>query len=416
MSFTKEMVDEGVMKVPEWWLCPPGLEEFRKKAHQVGRDVLLIHSMTVDEQKMFPKESLKAMAEAGFGALPLPKEYGGLGAGYKGFAVAAETFAQYCASATMVWVMHTVAVQAMFTIGTEEQRNRFIPGVLKGDIGALAFSEPATGSHFWNVVSEAPKLDGGYLLDAHKSWVTSGGEADWYIVCTNYPDPTPDKGDTLMFVIVPKDAEGIESFPFSAMGLRGNSSGPMKFNHIFIPTENRLGTEGGMNQYNDQIIDPLFLLGTSGCWIGVAQGALNEAIEGAKMKVHKDTGKSVSGYQVIRHEIAKAQIIIDSARSMLFRVAEAMDKAISEGKTLDECLYTLWQLKTYAADIVIQVTNMALQISGGRGYLTGRIEKFVRDGRAGALMGPTNEILREWIGKSLIGVPWFETWDYRQAK
>jgi alkylation response protein AidB-like acyl-CoA dehydrogenase len=75
---------------------------------------------------------------------------------------------------------------------------------------------------------------------------------------------------------------------------------------------------------------------------------------------------------------------------------------------MSEHLFPLWQIKTHAADMVIQVTNQALQVSGGRGYLTGQVEKYLRDGRAGAIMGPTNEILREWIGRTLIEVPWFE--------
>ncbi|MCL7748517.1 acyl-CoA dehydrogenase family protein [Halalkalibacter alkaliphilus] len=400
------VVDEGIMKIPSWWTCPDGFQELKEQAHELGKSVLLAGSSNSDQNSIYPRESLKAMAEAGFGAVTLPIEYGGLERGFKGFAVLAESFAQYCASSTMCWVMHTAAVHVLFSAGSEEQKNRLVPGVLRGDVGGLAFSEPATGGHFWNLVSSAPRYGNGYLLNADKSFVTSAGEADWYIVCTNYPEST--KEDKLMFLLVENGTEGVTHYPFSAMGLRGNSSGPMKFENVFVPSENLVGDEGGMNYYNDNVVDPLFLLGTSACWIGVAQGALNAAIDGAKKKVHADTGSSVTGYQVIRHELAKAQISIDSARNMLIRVAEALDNCKANGKDLSDCLYPLWELKTHSADMVIQVTNQALQVSGGRGYLTGQVEKYLRDGRAGALMGPTNEILREWIGRTLIEVPWFE--------
>ncbi|MBT2730407.1 acyl-CoA/acyl-ACP dehydrogenase [Bacillus sp. ISL-75] len=406
MTDTNVVVDEGVMKVPDWWSCPIGFEELQNKAHLIGKSELLPRASISDQEGMYPRQSLQAIAKSGYGAFTLPVEAGGAGYGLTGFAVLAETFAQYCASSTMCWVMHTAAVHTLYSAGTEEQRQRLIPAVLEGKIGGLAFSEPDTGSHFWNVVSEAPRVDGGYLLNADKSFVTSAGEADWYIVCTNSPDST--KSDKLMFLLVEDYQDGVESFPFSAMGLRGNSSGPMKFKNVMVPVENRVGDEGGMNRYNDNVIDPLFLLGTSACWIGISQGAINAAIDSAKKKVHKDTGKAVAGYQVIRHELAKSQIIVDSARSMLFRVSEAMDRCIKNEEELSKCLYPLWELKTQAADIVIQVTNQALQVSGGRGYLTGQVEKYLRDGRAGALMGPTNEILREWIGRTLIEVPWFE--------
>lgn len=406
MAINNVAVDEGVMQIPSWWTCPAGYEELQKKAHLIGKNHLLSGASISDQQSVYPRESLKTIAEAGFGAVTIPAIDGGLGAGFTGFAVLAESFAQYCASSTMCWVMHTAAVQTLYSAGTPEQRERYIPGVLKGEVGGLAFSEPATGSHFWNVVSKAPRYGNGYLLNADKSFVTSAGEADWYVVATSYPNSS--ESDNLMFLLVKNDQDGVESFPFSAMGLRGNSSGPMKFKDVFVPIENRLGGEGGMNYYNDNTIDPLFLLGTASCWTGIAQGALNAAIDSAKKKVHADTGKNVASYQVIRHELAKAQILVDSSRSLLYRTAAGMDECIKNGLPLSECLYPLWQLKTHAADIVIQVTNQALQVSGGRGYLTGQVEKFLRDGRAGALMGPTNEILREWIGRTLIEVPWFE--------
>ncbi|GAB7053604.1 MULTISPECIES: acyl-CoA dehydrogenase family protein [unclassified Paenibacillus] len=399
------MADESLlMKVPAWWNCMTGFEEMRDKARLVSEQVLRPNAEISDREGTYPRASLQALADAGFGAVTIPKEYGGLGAGCSGFAILAEIFAGYCASTTMVWVMHTAAVQTLFMAGSEEQRQRYIPHVVRGQIGGLAFSEPATGGHFWNVVSKAPRHGDGYLLNAHKSFVTSAGEADWYIVETNSPDSP--LSDPLMFLIVENNQEGVVAFPFDALGLRGNNSGPMKFNDVFVPEHNRLGEEGGAGFYNDTVIDPFFLLGSSACWIGIAQGAISTAVDNAKKKIHADTGQSVANYQVIRHEMAKAQILVDSARSMLYRVAEKMDETTRKGELLSSCLYPLWELKTHAADIVIEVTNKALQISGGRGYLKGNIERFMRDGRAGAIMGPTNEVLREWIGRTMIGVPW----------
>lgn len=405
-SMTVVKDEEALMNIPTWWTCPEGKEELQKIAHLLGEKELLPRAAISDKEGSYPRESLKEISGAGYGAVTVPVEGGGLENGFTAFAVLAESFAHYCPSSTMCWVMHTTTVHTLYEAGTEEQRKRFMPGVLKGDIGGLAFSEPATGSHFWNVVSQAPRTESGYLLNADKSFVTSGGEADFYLVATSSPNTT-DK-DNLMFLAVKNDEKGVEAFPFSAMGLRGNASGPMKFTDVQVPLENRIGSEGGMGYYNDNTVDPLFLLGTAACWIGIAQGALNAAIDGAKKRVHADTGSSVAGYQVIRHELAKSQILIDSARSMLYRTAKAMDECEAQGLELSSCLYPSWQLKTHAADMVITVTNTALQVAGGRGYLTGHIEKFLRDGRAGAIMGPTNEVLREWIGRTLIDVPWLE--------
>lgn len=402
----KETEQEGIMQIPTWWTCPEGHEELQKAAHELGAKELEPRALTSDQERKYPRESLRAVAEAGYSAVTIPVEAGGLKDGFTAFSVLAESFAHYCPSTTMCWVMHMTTAHTIYEAGNDEQRNRLIPRILKGEVGGLAFSEPATGGHFWNVVSKAPRNENGYLLNADKSFVTSGGEADFYLVATASPDT--DDTDNLLFLLVENNQEGVEAFPFNAMGLRGNASGPMKFKDVQVALENRVGTEGGMGYFNDNTIDPLFLLGSAACWVGIAQGALNMATNGAKRRVHADTGSSVTDYQVIRHELAKAQIKVDSARSMLYRTAEAMDKCQKEGLELSECLYPLWQLKTHAADMVIDVTNAALQVSGGRGYMTGQVEKFVRDGRAGAIMGPTNEVLREWIGRTMIEVPWMD--------
>ncbi|WP_228551131.1 acyl-CoA dehydrogenase family protein [Sporosarcina cascadiensis] len=402
----KEKQQEGIMQIPHWWTCPEGHEELQKAAHELGEKELLSRALVSDQERKYPRESLRELAKAGYSAVTIPVEAGGLAEGFTAFAVLSESFAQYCPSTTMCWVMHMTTAHTIYEAGTKEQRERLLPRLKAGHVGGLAFSEKATGGHFWNVKSAAKRNENGYLLNAEKSFVTSGGEADFYLVATTSPE-TKDP-DNLMFLLVENDQKGVEAFPFDAMGLRGNASGPMNFKEVQVALDNRIGGEGGMGYFNDNTIDPLFLLGSAACWVGIAQGALNMATKGAKRTVHADTGSSVADYQVIRHELAKAQILVDSARSMLYRTAEAMDKYNREGKELSETLYPLWQLKTHAADMVIDVTNKALQVSGGRGYMTGQVERYVRDGRAGAIMGPTNEILREWIGRTLIEVPWMD--------
>lgn len=402
----KQKQQDGIMQIPEWWTCPEGHEELQKAAHALGKKELLPRALISDQERSYPRESLREVAKSGYSAVTIPVEAGGLKDGFTAFAVLSESFAHYCPSTTMCWVMHMTTAHTIYEAGTEEQRQRLLPRLREGQIGGLAFSERATGGHFWNIGSKAIRNENGYLLDAEKSFVTSGGEADFYLVATTSPET--DNPDNLMFLLVENDQPGVEAFPFDAMGLRGNASGPMNFKDVQVALENRIGGEGGMGYFNDNTIDPLFLLGSAACWVGIAQGALNMATDGAKSRVHADTGSSVTDYQVIRHELAKAQIKVDSARSMLYRTAEALDRCNTEGKELSECLYPLWQLKTHAADMVIDVTNMALQVSGGRGYMTGQVEKFVRDGRAGAIMGPTNEVLREWIGRTMIEVPWMD--------
>lgn len=393
----------------DWWFSDAHLK-LRKQLDKLGEEILAPRAPEIDQTNSFPRENMRELSKLGLNSLMLPKKYGGLEMDNVAYAMACETMAKYCASTTMVYVMHIGAVQTVVLAGDEDQKKRFlVPVREEGKIGSLAFSEPATGGHFWFCVSQAERDGQDYNLSAEKSFVTSAGHADWYVVETRTPE-SKDPSD-MTYLLVYNDQEGLSAGAWKALGMNGNASGPMSFRNVKVPKENRLGEEGAVRQWNDDVIDPVFLLGSSGCWLGIAAGALEYATGHAKKKTFKDFGKAVRDYQVIRHYLADSRIRLDAGRAMLYAVAQRMDEYTKQGKPHGELLFQLWELKTYAADSVIDITNKALQVTGGVGYKRGKVEQYYRDGRAGAVMGPTNEMCREWIGKTMVELPleyWFE--------
>ncbi len=381
----------------------PEQQEFVALCHKLGAEALEPKAEERDRNNLFPREPMAALAQAGINSLTLPREYGGLGLGYFEYALAAEALAQHDPSTAMVYVMHLSAVQTVNLAGSDEQKKRLLPPVREqGKIASLAFSEPGTGGHFWFCLSQARRDGADYVFSKDSSFVTSAGKADWYIVETRTPDS--DDPANMVYFLVDNDQPGVSAGEFKALGMNGNASGPMTWRDVKVKRENRLAGEGDVARWNDDAIDPLFLLGSSAVWLGVAQGALDGAIHHARTRVHKDFNKSVADYQVIRHYLARAQVHADSVRAMLCTVARALDDYHARGKGHGELLMDLWETKTHAADVCIEVTNTALQVMGGMGYKRGKTERLLRDGRAGAVMGPTNELCQEWIGRTLVGM------------
>jgi alkylation response protein AidB-like acyl-CoA dehydrogenase len=370
---------------------------------QLGAEELEPGAEERDRQHIFPAEPMRALARAGINSLTLPEEYGGLGMGHFEYALAAETLAQYDPSTAMVYVMHLSAVQTLNLAGNAEQKQRLLPPVRQeGKIASLAFSEPGTGGHFWYCLSQARRDGEDYIFSKDSSFVTSAGKADWYIVETRTPDS--DDPSNMLYFIVQNNQEGVSAGEFKALGMNGNSSGPMTWRDVKVKQADRLAGEGDAAQWNDDAIDPLFLIGSSAVWLGIAQAALDSAIHHAQTRVHRDFNKAIADYQLIRHYLARAQIHADSARAMVYSLARTMDHYRGQGKSHGGLLFDLWETKTHAADICIEITNTALQVQGGFGYKRGKTERLLRDGRAGAVMGPSNEMCQEWIGRTLVGM------------
>ena len=335
------------------------------------------------------------------------------------FSMTCETIARYgCASAAMCYVMHIGAVQAIMLRPTAELVDKYIRPLSSGLIRTLSYSDPETGSHFWYAVSsKAGRSNGGYRVTKKASWTAIGGFAD----LRRPDDEAPDfKGydDLSVFVI---DKEHCEAQPslWDALGLRGNQSGAIAFNDVEIPGAQIVGPEGDGATSNDEAVDPWFLIGSSSVWNGLALGTIDIA---RRHRPARSTSMSACASPTTRRSrttsdrrswrrTPRGSSCCRSRRRSTARrrtTPSSSSRASSRAATL---LHWAWQIKFVAAQNAAtgrrqdapRLRRLGLQAGHGA-------RRYVRDVKAGWVMGPTNEVLRQFVGKAvLLG---FESLDY----
>jgi alkylation response protein AidB-like acyl-CoA dehydrogenase len=402
---------------PDWMLTKRH-RELRATLIELCQQELRENAKRSDDELKFPRRNLELLGEHGFLALTVPEEYGGLGENHVAYSMVCETIARYgCASTAMCYVMHMGAVNAIMLRATPALIDKYILPLNSGKIGTLSYSDPETGSHFWYPISSgAERVNGGFKVRKKASWTTSAGFADFYVVQTTSPDF---KGydDLSVFVVDAEDAHAQPAL-WDALGLRGNQSGGLDVQGE-IPGDQIVGPVGDGAESNDESVDPWFLLGSSSVWNGIAMGAIDIAKRHTTRKRHVDVGLRVCDYPTIQDYVGEAVIDTNTSRAFALSIADAFDRATDSNRRVLQpgttaraaFLHWAWQMKFAAAKNVAHVVDKMLHACGGSGYKRDmELERYLRDAKAGWVMGPTNEVLRQFVGKSaLLG---FEVLDY----
>ena len=411
----------------EWdpqWLLTPEQKNLQSKLIDLCQRTLRDNAVESDKKLLFPRKNFEALASLGLLSLNVPQEWGGLGQNHICTAMVVETIARYgCPSTAMCYTMHIGAVAAAMLRShsnptIQELMKRLDREVL---VGTLSYSDPETGSHFWYPVSSgAEQLDGGWKVRKKASWTTSAGFADWYIVQTTSPDFGGDYSNLSCFLIMNNEVKA-EPSKWDGLGLRGNQSGTLEVDNVTIPLDRLVGPVGDGSKSNDEVVDPFFMLCSSACWNGISLGMIDIATRHTTSKKHVDVGMRVCDYPTIQDYVGEAIIDTNTSRAFVFQMARAMDDLThncdwSIHKDLANLpraavLHWMWQVKFVAAKNVAHVSDKMLHACGGTGYKPALgIERYLRDGKAGWVMGPTNEVLRQFVGKAaLLG---FESLDY----
>jgi alkylation response protein AidB-like acyl-CoA dehydrogenase len=388
-------------------MAPIQASTVRDDIRQTIELVIAPNAEAVD-QGTFPRANLGALARAGWNGILIPEALGGLGLDHVSFAIAAEEIASACASTGLVYVMHVGAAQSIALFGTDDQKRRWLGATRDGALGTFSTSERASGGHFWFNFSQAQRAGDDYIIDAEKSFTTSAGQADYYVMTTRSPDAAGPK-DVTWFIIDGKSS-GIQAGPWDALGVRGNHSGPIRYRTVLVPRRDRLGAEGQGKEIMFDGASPSYLLGLGAVWHGVARGALAGATEHALHTTHRDFDRRLADYQVLRQQLGQAKVAVEALRHWQHALARQLDDLQAAGQPQGSLLLPLVELKVHASEVAAEVTRLALDVSGGFGYKRGPLERRFRDARAGVVMGPSNSIAREWLGKSLVGLP-LELWE-----
>jgi alkylation response protein AidB-like acyl-CoA dehydrogenase len=372
-----------------------------KKAEEIAKNVLAINAAHVDRDAVWPETGLRALLSEGFGGLVVPRQYGGKGQGLLVLARVCEQLSKECASTGICYGMHCVGASVIAANATDIQRESFLTPICAGKhITTLSLSESGTGSYYYlPQTSLVPIPPDHYGLNGEKVFVTNGGYADSYVVSAVAGAKEAPAGQ-FSCVVVPNKTPGLSwGGAWNGVGMRGNSSRTMTLCNARVPRANLLGREGDQIWYIFNVITPLFMIAMAGTYLGIAGSALDEARDHIIRRRHVHSG-ALSQAPIIQHRVGSLWSMLERARRLVYGAAASFDN----GET--DALMSIMASKVEVADSAVAIVNEAMTLTGGRGYAEGsKLSRHLRDVRAVHLMAPTTDLLRTWIGKSLLGVP-----------
>ncbi|RUR70669.1 acyl-CoA dehydrogenase [Variovorax guangxiensis] len=349
-----------------------------------------------DAEARFPRETISALGEAGLLGLVSAASVGGQGLGLKEAAQVVSRIAQTCPSTAMIVCMHYCATAVLEQFGPEETRRAIAKGT---HLSTLAFSEADSRSHFWAPTGTARADGGNVVLDARKSWVTSAFEADSYVWSSK---PLAAEGASTLWLVDAKSDGLSQPGRFDGLGLRGNASTPITASNVRIPASARLGEDGKGFDTMMGVVLPWFSVLSAACSTGLMEGALQAAIGHVGQTRHVHLDSSLADLPTIRAYLAKARIKADMAQALL----DDTIAAIGAGRA--DTMLRVLEVKAAAAESALEVTDIAMRVCGGAAFRKeAGIERLFRDARASSVMAPTSDVLYDFIGKAITGLPLF---------
>ena len=348
-----------------------------------------------DEQARFPREQLKGLAELGLLGMIIPEEWGGAGFDTVAYALALEEIARADASVcVIVGVTNSVCCYPILSFGTDEQKRKYLVPLAKGEtLGAFCLSEPQAGSDATNLRTRAVRDGDFYIINGTKSWVTSGGEAQTYIVMA-VTGRENDKSSVTAF-IVEGDTPGLTVSSIEhKMGQRASQTTEMSFADVRVPAANVLGGEGNGKKVAFNSLDN-GRIGIGALSTGIAQGALDESLKYAKER--QAFGQPIAAFQAIQFKLANMATETDAARLLTLQAAAMKDARHKQAG------YYAAMAKLFASETANRVCADAVQIHGGNGYSRDYpVERMYRDARVTTIYEGTSEIQRMVISRRIL--------------
>ena len=370
-------------------------EELRARVRAFAEAEIKPIAFMLDKENKFPREQVEALGKMGLMGIPYGTEYEGAGLDVLSYAIAVEELARVDGGAGVILSAHTsLGTYPIAAFGTEEQKQKYLPDLCSGrKIGAFGLTEPNAGSDAGGTETIAEDKGDYYLLNGTKIFITNGGEADTYVV---FAVTTPGIGTRgISALIVEKGWEGFTfEEHYDKLGIRSSATCQLNFNDVKVPKENLLGKEGQGFKIAMSTLDG-GRIGIAAQALGIAQGAYEAAVEYSKERVQ--FGKPICQQQSIAFKIADMATKLRTARLLIYSAAELKQAHAPYGMEAA-------MAKMYASDIARDVTDEALQIFGGSGYLKGmEVERFYRDAKITMIYEGTNEVQRVVISSYILG-------------
>ncbi|GAA4977072.1 acyl-CoA dehydrogenase [Yinghuangia aomiensis] len=347
-----------------------------------------------EEAGRFPRDVFRTLGAAGLLSLPYPEEYGGGGQPYEVYLQMLEELAAGWLAVGLGVSVHTLACFPMASYGTAEQRAEQLPAMLSGELlGAYCLSEPQSGSDAAALSTRAVADPDGeaYTVDGTKAWTTHGGVADFYTVMVRTGEAGARGISTLL---VRADADGLSfGAPERKMGMRSSPTALVHLDGVRVPAVSRIGEEGIGFRIALSALDS-GRLGIAACAVGVAQAALDAAVEYARER--RQFGAPIADLQGIQFLLADMATAVEAGRALYLSAARLRDSGRPFGKEAA-------MAKLFCTDAAMRVTTDAVQVFGGYGYTTDfPVERYMREAKVLQIVEGTNQIQRVVISRHLV--------------
>jgi alkylation response protein AidB-like acyl-CoA dehydrogenase len=366
-------------------------EMIRKMVRDFAQNEVAPTAAERDEEERFDREIFDKMAELGLTGIPWPEEYGGIGSDYLAYCIAVEELSRVCASTGVTLSAHTsLAGWPIYKFGTEEQKQKYLRPMAQGEkIGAYGLTEPSSGSDAGGMRTTAKLVGDEYVISGSKIFITNGGIADTYVVFA-LTDPESKQKGTSAFIIE-KDFPGFSvGKKEKKLGIRSSPTTEIIFDECRVPKENLLGKEGEGFKIAMMTLDG-GRNGIAAQAVGIAQGALDAAVDYAKERVQ--FGKPISAQQGIGFKLADMATGVEASRLLTYQAAWLESVGLSYGKESA-------MSKLFAGDTAMKVTTEAVQVFGGYGYTKDYpVERYMRDAKITQIYEGTQEIQKLVISR-----------------
>jgi alkylation response protein AidB-like acyl-CoA dehydrogenase len=372
-------------------------------AKEIADRILAPAARQNDKDARFSSEAIAALGPAGLLGITLPADVGGSALGPRTLAAVIATLAEADASAAMVYLMHMCATATIAAARPAAAVAQTLKDIAAGrHLTTLAFSEAGSRSHFWAPVSRAKRNAANVHLSAKKSWVTSAGHAQSYVVSALAPEGKSPTDSTLYLVAGGTPGLSVAG-PWDGLGMRANASAPMILEDCEVEPGLQLTDDGAGFKAMLEVVLPLFNLGTSGVALGLCRAAVSGTaahLNGARFEhLGLTLGESLP---TLRAQLATMQIDTDGLAARIDDLVDHLERP------RDTTTLRVLESKAAAGDTAIAVTSAAMRVCGGAAFSKHMaIERLFRDAHAGAVMAPTGDVLREFIGKAILGIPLF---------
>jgi alkylation response protein AidB-like acyl-CoA dehydrogenase len=380
----------------------PDHELIRRTVREFAEGEIAPVAEELDRTKSFPYEIVAKLGALNLMGIPFPEEYGGGGGDTLAYALAVEELTRVDSSVAITLCAHTsLGTQPIYVFGSEEQKRQWMPQLCSGErLGAFGLTEPEAGSDAGNTRTRARLQDGEWVIDGAKQFITNAGTDISGMVCitavTNDGNPThpnPSNPKEISNIIVPNGTAGYEQGePYRKMGWNASDTRPLSFSDCRVPESNLLGPRGGGFKQFLHILD-IGRIGVAAMGVGLAQGALDEALKYAKER--KAFGKPISKFQAIQGKLADMSTEIAAARLLVYKAAR--EKDAKRNFTL-----TAAQAKLKTGRLAVRCAEEAVQIHGGYGFIEEYpVCRFYRDAKILTIGEGTDEVQQMVIARAL---------------